>query len=881
MKKKIFYLLIITSVALIFTYVILSLINGRKEEYLKSEKDLIQFTYDSLIEAFKVHSNIVYFNKINTNKVKNLLQNINEVSIKEQNKIRTELYDELKDMYENMHSFKLKQLHFHLKNNESFLRFHRPNKYGDNLTNIRATVNYVNTYNKPIQGFEEGRIYNGYRFVYPLNYKNKHIGSVETSVSMSNIIKEFRKEKTEDVDFIIKKSIVDTKVFKNEKDNYTLCTSTPNYYHEKAIGKGGSALIESLITSYAKENDIDKQLNTGEIFNFFNKAGENYYVTTFFPIKNAVSNDTVAYIIVTNRHNDFIEYKNQYMTFLIILIMLSALMTYFIYRIDKAKELLVHQDEILDEVQKIAHLGYWELDLVKNHLMWSDETYEIFGLQKNDFKETYESFLEYVHKDDIKKVNKAYMTSVKNKTQYSIEYRIITKTGEVKYVEDECHHTLDNNGDVIQSLGTVHDITQIKLYQYEVEKTKEQFVSLVSHMPDIVYRCENDSYFTMLYLNNAVTQITGYIPDELLLNKVICFRDIIDKEDLQNIIIQIDNAIQSEMKHLTLEYRIIRKDKEIIWVKDSFEILCDEKNILIEGVISDITAEKEAYNKLQKFIDTQDNIVILSNGKKIDFANKKLFDFFGFSNLKTFQENHACICELFIEHHKYFHLGKIQKNENWIEVMNSLPNLARIVMIKDKHNVDYVFSVTINKFEKDLWIVSFSDISETIQEQIKLEEKTTHDKLTGAYNREYFELSYTTQIALAQNFNHLLGIAILDIDYFKKINDSYGHDVGDSVLVELVNEIKKFSRLDDILIRWGGEEFLLMLQVKSADDLKKVLEHIRTVISSHNFKYIDKLTCSLGGTIYKIDEDISLSIKRADIALYASKANGRNMVTIE
>jgi len=880
LKKKILYLLIILTVSLILTYLVFTLIESRKKEDLKTEKDLISVTYKTVVEAFKVHSNILYFNKINTKYVKELLQDINEVSKNEKDAIRIKLYDEFSDMYNNMSSFKLKQLHFHLKNNESFLRFHRPNKYGDNLSDIRATIKYVNMYSKPIHGFEEGRIFNGYRFVYPLSFDKKHIGSVETSVSMANIISELKKEMTDDVDFIINKDVVDAKVFHDEKSNYKRCSSTPNYYHEKTITKGGSPLIENLVKNHLKDNDISKKLKDGNAFNFFSKMGDNYFITTFFPIKNAVSNDTVAYIIVSNRHNAFLEYKNQYTLFLAILILLSSALTFFVYRIDKDKELLVHQDEILDEVQKIGHLGYWELDLIKNQLVWSDEMYHIFGLEETDLTLTYEDFLKHVHPDDVKAVNNAYNTSVKNKVPCSIEHRIVTQTGEIKYVEDECHHTFDQEGNILQSLGTVHDITELKLYQFEIEKAKEQFESLVSHMPDIVYRCENDENFTMLYLNDAVVSITGYTVNELKLNRLISFASIVHPDDVSYVTQTIDEMIENNNNHKNIEYRIIRKDKEIIWVQDSLEVIKDENNILIEGVISDITAQKESYGKLQKFIDTQNNIVLLTNGKEIDFANKKLFDFLGYENLQDFKLHHDCICELFIHDEKFFHLGKISKDVNWVHYMQQLASLNRIVMIKDKNLIEHIFSVTVNTFEKDLLIVSFTDISETMQEQMKLEEKTIHDTLTGAFNREYFDLNFSKQVKSTENTEYMLGLAILDIDYFKKVNDTYGHDVGDSVLIELVQEINNFSRHDDILIRWGGEEFLLILKVKSVLDLEKALEHIRFIIGNHHFEHVDKLTCSIGGALYSNYEDRKDTIKRADIALYDAKSNGRNMVVI-
>ena len=175
MKKKLIFILSFFFICLFFTYVILTLIENRKKEHLDAEKKIIEVTYNTIIESYRVYSNIIYFNKLNTKETKAILEKVYTSSKEEQENIRKELYEHLIDMYNNMDDYKLKQLHFHLKNNDSFLRFHRPNKYGDNLTNIRNTVAYVNKYQQAISGFEEGRIYNGYRFVYPL--KNNDIYS--------------------------------------------------------------------------------------------------------------------------------------------------------------------------------------------------------------------------------------------------------------------------------------------------------------------------------------------------------------------------------------------------------------------------------------------------------------------------------------------------------------------------------------------------------------------------------------------------------------------------------------------------------------------------------------------------------------------------------
>lgn len=230
-----------------------------------------------------------------------------------------------------------------------------------------------------------------------------------------------------------------------------------------------------------------------------------------------------------------------------------------------------------------------------------------------------------------------------------------------------------------------------------------------------------------------------------------------------------------------------------------------------------------AYKNLEKFIEAQNTIVFLTDGKEIKFANRKLFDFLGFENLEDFKNKHNCICELFIENDNFFHLGKIKDDKNWIEILKTLCQSQRIVSLVGEDSHPYIFSISINEFDETTSIVTFTDITETIERNLKLENKIIHDKLTNAYNREFFDKNYRRIIKNYHTNNSKLAIAILDIDHFKLVNDNYGHDVGDEVLVKFVETIQKYSHRDDILIRWGGEEFVFLLKVITFEDLNKVL----------------------------------------------------------
>jgi diguanylate cyclase (GGDEF)-like protein len=272
--------------------------------------------------------------------------------------------------------------------------------------------------------------------------------------------------------------------------------------------------------------------------------------------------------------------------------------------------------------------------------------------------------------------------------------------------------------------------------------------------------------------------------------------------------------------------------------------------------------------------------VILSSGESITYANQKFFEFFNLKNLNEFLSKNQCICEKFIRDDKFFHLGKVDNNQSWLDAIKVLPQSKSIVAMIGKDSLIHSFSVSINFYEHNIYILSFTDISDTMVEQIRLQEKTLHDTLTDAYNREYFE-QYIDQIIIDYTkSDSLLALCMLDIDFFKKVNDTYGHDVGDVVLRELVDVIDKFSRENDILIRWGGEEFIILFKISSPKSLAKVLEKLRKAIEKHLFATVEHITCSLGSSIYKEGEDINSTIKRADKALYSAKNSGRNRVVI-
>lgn len=160
-------------------------------------------------------------------------------------------------------------------------------------------------------------------------------------------------------------------------------------------------------------------------------------------------------------------------------------------------------------------------------------------------------------------------------------------------------------------------------------------------------------------------------------------------------------------------------------------------------------------------------------------------------------------------------------------------------------------------------------------------EASYKDALTGAYNRAFLDQTLEREMEICRRQQGSLALLMLDLDHFKSINDNYGHCVGDTVIKEVVNCINQSIRQTDICFRYGGEEFLVMLNNASIKDVYHISERIRQSINNERFMYEKepfKVTASIGFTQMQAFDNQESLIERADQALYQAKNNGRNQV---
>ena len=146
------------------------------------------------------------------------------------------------------------------------------------------------------------------------------------------------------------------------------------------------------------------------------------------------------------------------------------------------------------------------------------------------------------------------------------------------------------------------------------------------------------------------------------------------------------------------------------------------------------------------------------------------------------------------------------------------------------------------------------------------------------YNRIKLDTALDTAVQRVNRYDEIFGIIIIDIDFFKSVNDTHGHQAGDTILVEFATLLKQSVRQTDLVGRWGGEEFMIICTETNLNNIVTLANKIRTIIDNYDFSIVKHKTASFGVSTYRKGETLEKMIDRADQALYMAKEKGRNQV---
>jgi len=519
-----------------------------KNDYLTSQTNEFKIEYNAAQNNYILMTDLFVNRTIRKPDFLRFYSNAQTNDTIRKNQIRDSLYSLLIADYKYLISKKIHNLHFHLPNNESFLRFQYPNKYGDNLSDISYLIKMTNKNNKNYFGFEKGIYSYNYKNVYPLNYKQEHIGSVEISFSFNPIKDIIEQKDSSYVNLIIRKDTLEKKLLNIDKGNYLTSSLSDNFVREPEISNEQEEEKERFIeiNKQIKEK-IKIPLSKNKDFSIYHKFEDKYYLISFISIKNTLGK-RIAYIIKYQEKNSLAILKKQHLLVQFIGFVFYLLFSFLFYRID-LKKLIISQQynkintskedlqaKILDlniankkikeneqnfkDLTNLLPIIIYEVDTSGNFLFLNNQAFESFGYNKKifDYKT---NVLQMIIAADRDRAKKNMYKILSNGTVSHTEYTAQRKDGST-FQALVYSGTIIRNDRIAGIRGAMIDISELKETENklieakkEIEKSELKFRQFFEKSGDAISIVENGN---LVKCNQAVVELLGYDTQEEVLN---------------------------------------------------------------------------------------------------------------------------------------------------------------------------------------------------------------------------------------------------------------------------------------------------------------------------------------------------------------------------
>jgi len=324
---------------------------------------------------------------------------------------------------------------------------------------------------------------------------------------------------------------------------------------------------------------------------------------------------------------------------------------------------------------------------------------------------------------------------------------------------------------------------------------------------------------------------------------------------------------------------IKREDGSLLWVKTNAQPIYSDDFGTITSVLvtfSDITAYRKSKYELEKYLQIIDMHVIISTTDLhgiITDVSEAFCKISGYTKEELIGKSHNIVRHPDVPATLYKEMwSTLKKGVSWSgEIKN-----------RHKDGTDYWIETIIEpRYNEEYDLVGYTGIRHDITDKKRVEELSITDRLTGLYNRLKLDELFASYLSIAKRHQTPLSIILLDIDKFKVVNDTFGHQIGDSLLQEIAKLLKANVRLEDAVGRWGGEEFLILLPNSHIEAACLLAEKLRHTIEAENFAHVGIRTASFGVATYHLNDDEMSMVARADTSLYLAKENGRNRVEVE
>lgn len=415
------------------------------------------------------------------------------------------------------------------------------------------------------------------------------------------------------------------------------------------------------------------------------------------------------------------------------------------------------------------------------------------------------------------------------------------KTSTILYVEDD---------DEVR-IGYSKALSRLAKTLYTANDGEEGLRLFNEYSPDIVITDLKMPYKCGIEMSKEIRQIN---PQQVILFTT-AYTD--SHYTIQALDLQVDGYMLKPVDKKQLESKINQFSKNIFWNKH----------------------HHEQQLMLQQILNHQSNITILTDFKTIKFASHSFWKMLSLQDKEIFFEIYPTFLDIFIAHEHYIHGNT---SDEFLKKYFESDADMRLVSIVGE-NGPTAFFINLDEIietKEELFVITLTDISSLQTSRLDALHRASHDKLTKIPNRSALEKVLERELLRTKRYGRPSCMALLDIDRFKLVNDSFGHLIGDEILILFAKKIHSILRGTDTFARWGGEEFVILMSETHIQDAQKVCETVRKHIEKLMHPIAGNVTLSIGVTEMTSNDTSQSIFTRCDKALYTAKTNGRNRVEL-
>ncbi len=537
---------------------------------------------------------------------------------------------------------------------------------------------------------------------------------------------------------------------------------------------------------------------------------------------------------------------------------------------------LTRAREYLEQVTEIARVGGWQMDVVTGAMQFSREALRIAEMpldRQPTMQEAFDALEPQYREAHVQRVQAA----IEQGTPWDTEFGMVTPSGRKLWVRSQGAAVIEN-GKTVRLFGTVHDLTDRREKELALKKSDLEFRRLVETAEEGIWTI--DAAGNTTFVNERMADILGYSPGEMLGKPFTAFMSAERRGPALQLLQRRNEGIQE-----VHEFCLQDKGGREVWTLASTNPIRSEDGEVIGALamITDVTARKRVERELQlseeryrHLVESASDGIIVHIGGFIAFANDAALRIVGATSDREIIGRNALD---FVA--PDFRQMVIER----MKIVNTPGGRAPAVEEKfvrlDGSTLDVEVSATGTRFnDANATMVVIRDISERKNAEEQIRYLGQHDLLTGLPNRALFADRLTQSISFAAAHKKSFALLFLDLDHFKKINDSHGHQVGDRFLRQVSGRLLECVGPLDTASRQGGDEFsIIIAELEHADEAAFMARKICEALSSP-FQ-VDTLrlnaSVSVGIAMYPKDGTHAEELLRnADIAMYHAKGSGRN-----